>query len=91
MLERLQLPFDLNQMLRPKDLNLYTTNPLPPETHPISIPKLITILLEFVSLLECFELYLTNFTNTLIQVSKERITLFPNFITLLILKNGSLF
>ena len=84
-----QLFIDTNTNL----LSLYITNPLLPETHPNSIPNLLLelVLLEFVSLLECFKLYLTNYMTILIQVLKKPIPRSVNNITILILKHGSLF
>ena len=72
-------------------ISLHVTNPLPHETHPISIPTFYTILSEFVFLFECFKQYLTKYMTILTPVSKSLITLFLNIITSRILKNGFLF
>ena len=72
-------------------ISLYITNPLPPETHPISIPNLLHSTSEFASLFECFKLYSTNYMTILIQVLKLPITPSLNITTFPILKNGSLF
>ena len=72
-------------------ISLYITNPLPPETHHISIPNLLHSTIRSCLLFECFKLYLTNYMTILMQVLKLATTPSLNIITFLILKNGSLF
>ena len=72
-------------------ISLYTKNALPPETHPVSIPNIIRSNIRICFSFACLELSLTNFMNTLIQVSKHSIINFLNNIILLTLENGSPF
>ena len=74
----------------PENLSAYTQQiqiPLQQITSPLPISY--TILLESVFIFECLEQSSTNFTNTLIQVSKSPITRFLKTTISHILKNGS--
>ena len=71
-------------------VSLHITNPLPPETHPISISNLLHSTIR-ISPFECFKRFSTNYMTILTQVSKQPIILFLNIITFVILTNGSLF